>query len=58
MGWGGNEIAIAIRCDAVGISTETGRRAQIVICGFLGGHITETTKNVEFRQGIVLSLGD
>ena len=52
---GGNEIAIKIHCVAGAILTTTGSRAQIVICGFPTKQITEKAKNVEYRQGIVVS---
>ena len=50
-----NEIAIAMHCDAGGILPNTGSRAEIGICVFLGKQITENTKNVEYHHGTEVS---
>ena len=52
---GGNEIAIAIHCDAGQILTKNGSKAQIGICGFTRKQITEQTKNDDFRKGVAIS---
>ena len=59
--WGENEIAIEIHCDAGGILTKSGRRAQIGICGFRENRLQTKPKmlsfaNVSMYPGLVIKV--